>query len=186
MYFPWNLRSGLCRFYEPLGDRLRELPNLRSLIIYSDLPARPRHMHGMPWNTVHSILSVPHLREFTLKDLHICPSLLPGEEIHVGSLAPMTSFHYQLHHPRLRWSFFYGDSRAHHHSTARRHTHMRAMRRSPRNGAPLPARMPRIRRTTGKTRRRRRRGGDTAPDTPEHAPHDVTPLPIYPRHSTLP
>ncbi|KAI0721139.1 hypothetical protein C8Q72DRAFT_85656 [Fomitopsis betulina] len=105
MGFQENLRSGLCRFYEPLGDRLRELPNVRSLTIYSDHPVRPSHIHGLPWNTVHSILSVPHLREFILKKIHICPSLRPGEEIHVGSLAPMTSFHYQHHHPRDHWSF---------------------------------------------------------------------------------
>ncbi|KAI0724998.1 hypothetical protein C8Q72DRAFT_955078 [Fomitopsis betulina] len=93
--FPENRRS-LCCLYDPLGDRLRELPNLRSLRLFSYIMRSEEQRHGIPWNTMYSILSVPHLREFELRNIHICPSLRPGESINVGPLAsPITSFRYK-------------------------------------------------------------------------------------------
>ncbi|KAH9833025.1 uncharacterized protein C8Q71DRAFT_713636 [Rhodofomes roseus] len=52
--------------------------------------------HGLPWETLRAVLSVPHLREFKLRDLYLCPVLQPGEELNFESLAPLTSFQYRL------------------------------------------------------------------------------------------
>ena len=90
--------------YDLLGDRLRELPRLESLTIYSDITWNDQ-CHGLPWSTLHSILSVPHLREFKLKYMSICPTLRDGEEPRGDFSGHLTSFHYQLHHPRQPWSY---------------------------------------------------------------------------------
>ncbi|KAH9930631.1 uncharacterized protein B0H18DRAFT_930243 [Fomitopsis serialis] len=72
----------------PLANRLRELPRLRYLT------------HGLPWDTLRAILPVPHLREFNIKNMYLCPELRSGERLSVESLSPITSFRYQMWHPR--------------------------------------------------------------------------------------
>lgn len=97
--------SGLCDLYPPsiIATRLRELPHLRSLTMRMN-PYRYL-WHGLPWNTLTAILSTPHLRDFKLQNIYFCPALLDNEEICVESLSPLTSFHYQMRHPRQPSSF---------------------------------------------------------------------------------
>ncbi|TFY68310.1 hypothetical protein EVJ58_g1093 [Rhodofomes roseus] len=76
----------------PVAERLRELPALRSLTIYK----KDWVAHGLPWDTLRAVLSVPHLREFKLRDLYLCPVLQPGDELNFEALAPLTSFQYRL------------------------------------------------------------------------------------------
>ncbi|KZT71379.1 hypothetical protein DAEQUDRAFT_755868 [Daedalea quercina L-15889] len=98
-------RSKLCDIYSgaPFAEQLRAFPRLRSVTIHTNKVTRK--WHGIAWGTLRAVLSIPHLREFKLSQLHFCPTLRHGEELNVESLAPITSFHYLLHHPRGRRSF---------------------------------------------------------------------------------
>ncbi|KAH9833030.1 uncharacterized protein C8Q71DRAFT_776083 [Rhodofomes roseus] len=84
-----------------LAERLREFPHLRSLTMHKDNSST----HGLSWETLSAILSVPHLREFTLRWLYFCPDLRPAEELNLGSPAPITSFNYRMYHPREPFNF---------------------------------------------------------------------------------
>ncbi|KAH9930637.1 uncharacterized protein B0H18DRAFT_130364 [Fomitopsis serialis] len=84
-----------------LAERLREAPHLTSLTMHKQYITT----HGLPWDTLRVALSVPHLREFKFRNFYFCPVLRAGEELDVDSLAPLTSFHYRMHHPRRPWSF---------------------------------------------------------------------------------
>ena len=68
----------LCGAYPgaAVAERLRELPNLRFLKIHK----RHDQSHGLPWSTLHPILSLPQLRAFELCYLYFCPILRPEEE----------------------------------------------------------------------------------------------------------
>ncbi|EPS95184.1 hypothetical protein FOMPIDRAFT_1152416, partial [Fomitopsis schrenkii] len=61
--------------------------------------------HGLPWDTLLSVLSIPHLRKFELRFQCFCPALRPGEELSVDSLAPLTAFRYKMEYPRDIWFF---------------------------------------------------------------------------------
>ena len=55
----------------------------------------------MAWGgTQSSQYSVPHLQEVAFIGMYICPLMYPEEDIHIDShsLAPLTSFHYQITH----------------------------------------------------------------------------------------
>ncbi|KAH9930630.1 uncharacterized protein B0H18DRAFT_930237 [Fomitopsis serialis] len=85
----------------PLADRLRELPHLRSLRL--TMYHNSRHVtHGLSWDTLRAVLSVPHLREFDIENMYLCPELRSGEQLQVNveSLSTITSFRYQLWQPR--------------------------------------------------------------------------------------
>ncbi|KAH9930633.1 uncharacterized protein B0H18DRAFT_992638 [Fomitopsis serialis] len=84
-----------------LSQRLRELSRLRSLTIYKDNSST----HGLSWETLRALLSVPQLHEVKLRWLYFCPDLRPGEELTIDSPAPITSFHYRMYHPRDPFSF---------------------------------------------------------------------------------
>ncbi|KAH9930632.1 uncharacterized protein B0H18DRAFT_930250 [Fomitopsis serialis] len=87
----------------PLGDRLRELPRLRSLRLTKH---QNRYLtHGLPWNTLLAILSVPHLREFNIEDMQFCPVMHSDEQLIVDSLAPITTFHHRMWYPQEPFTF---------------------------------------------------------------------------------
>ena len=93
----------LCGAYPgaALAERLRELPRCRSLKMQKKNDLK----HGLPWDTLRSVLSFPQLRDFHLKFQCFCPALRPGEELSVASLAPLETFSYKMEYPREIWSF---------------------------------------------------------------------------------
>ncbi|EPS95188.1 hypothetical protein FOMPIDRAFT_1062863 [Fomitopsis schrenkii] len=93
----------LCGAYPgaALAERLQELPRCRSVKMHKNNDLK----HGLSWDTLLSVLSVPHLRKFELRFQCFCPALRPGEELSVDSLAPLTAFRYKMEYPRDIWFF---------------------------------------------------------------------------------
>ncbi|KAH9930634.1 uncharacterized protein B0H18DRAFT_905242 [Fomitopsis serialis] len=100
-HFTDDLR--LCGAYPgaALAERLQELPHLRSLTIHKVNDS----MHGLCWDTLSAVLSIPHLREFKVKNLYFCPILRAGEQLDIDIVAPITSFQFRMWHPREPFTF---------------------------------------------------------------------------------
>jgi len=100
-HFTDDLR--LCGAYPgaALAERLRELPQLRSFTIHKVNDS----MHGLCWDTMSAVLSVPQSREFKVKNLYFCPILRAGEQLNVDLVAPITSLQFRMWHPREPFAF---------------------------------------------------------------------------------
>lgn len=77
-----------------LAACLRQLPQLRSLRIHK----RELVTHGVTWDTLLAILSVPNLQELKFTGMYICPFSHSGDDLCIDAhaLAPITTFHYQI------------------------------------------------------------------------------------------
>lgn len=101
----WTDNALLCGVFPglPFVARLRALPNLRSVTMtkHNYVP------HGLPWDTVRAILSLPNLRYLQVELICFCPVLRPGDDLtlHTDSVAPLTSFRYHMDHLRQTRSY---------------------------------------------------------------------------------
>ena len=80
----------ICR--PSLERALRHLPALRSISILT----KQRVVHGLSWATVKMILTLPQIQEVSITGLLLCPSKLPHDDYRLYSLAPVSSFHYEV------------------------------------------------------------------------------------------
>ncbi|KAM5544861.1 hypothetical protein V8D89_001759 [Ganoderma adspersum] len=72
-----------------LRDALRAMPRLRSV----HLEAYSQELHGVGWDSIAAILSVPQLRSFNLMTFLLSPREAPSEA-QANALAPITTFRY--------------------------------------------------------------------------------------------
>lgn len=87
----------ICCIYDgpTLRNALSSMPGLHSIT----LSIEHRTVHGIPWPILHFILSLPQLREFSLRFHHLAPKT-PPKHIRLHHPAPLTSFQHILHdHP---------------------------------------------------------------------------------------
>lgn len=87
----------VCCIYDgpTLYEALSNMPDLHSIT----LGLEHRTVHGIPWPILHFILSLPQLREFSLRFHHLAPKT-PPKHIRLHHPAPLTSFQHILHdHP---------------------------------------------------------------------------------------
>ena len=74
-----------------LSNALRAMPRLRSV----HLEAYCQGVHGVGWDSIAAILSVPQLRSFDLMTFLLCPRAAPSEaQADSDALAPITTFRY--------------------------------------------------------------------------------------------
>ncbi|KAI0329994.1 hypothetical protein GY45DRAFT_1324234 [Cubamyces sp. BRFM 1775] len=85
----------LCGIYDPslLDHALRNMPRLRTVKIVQIFPTEH---HGLPWSTVQTILSIPHLQRFIFGFHQLVPTLLADEVLRLDSPAPLKVFRYML------------------------------------------------------------------------------------------
>ncbi|KAI0654124.1 hypothetical protein C8Q70DRAFT_1088049 [Cubamyces menziesii] len=85
----------LCGIYDPslLDHALRNMPRLHTLKI-TQISTKERH--GLPWSSVRTILSIPHLQRFIFGFHQLVPTLLPDEVLCLDSPAPLKVFRYIL------------------------------------------------------------------------------------------
>lgn len=92
----------VCDAFQTIDTALPALPRLTTLrlrVQYIDV-------HGLSWNTVRTILSLPHLRHVHIDGLYICPELLDGDNLDpTTATTPLSTFHYVMPHYRQPWSF---------------------------------------------------------------------------------
>ncbi|EIW53571.1 uncharacterized protein TRAVEDRAFT_134182, partial [Trametes versicolor FP-101664 SS1] len=81
----------VCCLYDGpvLPNALSHMSRLHSI----SLELNYRTIHGIPWPVLQHILSLPSLREFTLKYHRLAPKT-PPEEIHLDFPAQLTSFRF--------------------------------------------------------------------------------------------
>ncbi|TBU38027.1 hypothetical protein BD309DRAFT_875230 [Dichomitus squalens] len=75
-----------------LRRALQSLPVLHSVTIRT----WKRVVHGLSWDTVKMISSLPHVREVSIIGLLLCPSMLSGDDYRCDSFSSLTSFHYEV------------------------------------------------------------------------------------------
>ncbi len=74
-----------------LRHALSHMPGLRTIV----LDQTYRTVHGIPWSVLQFILSLPQLREFSLRFHHFAPKT-PQQDIRLACPAPLTSFEHTL------------------------------------------------------------------------------------------
>ncbi|KAL1939457.1 hypothetical protein VTO73DRAFT_10013 [Trametes versicolor] len=93
----------ICCIYDgpTLRNALSNMPALRSIT----LGIEHRTVHGIPWPILQFILSLPQLREFSLRFHHLAPKT-PLKHIRLPHPAPLTSFQFILHDHPPQSSFY--------------------------------------------------------------------------------
>ncbi|TBU53111.1 hypothetical protein BD310DRAFT_994245 [Dichomitus squalens] len=80
---------------------LHELPRLTTLILWSfDIKK-----HGISWNTLKTILSIPQLRHLHFHEFYLSPVDVDHDEFSALVVAPLTTFRYDLHSYFQLWNF---------------------------------------------------------------------------------
>ena len=74
---------------------LTALPYLRSITLFTLRTG----FHGLSWETLEIILTLPHLPEFTIRRLRFNPLLREGGDINAVSPSPLTVFRHQVFNP---------------------------------------------------------------------------------------
>ena len=92
--FGYAEESYLCGVvYGPtLQQALQSMPALRCLTI----AVEERVVHGLSWETVKMLFSLPQIREVSIIGLLFCPSRLPEDNYICDSFSPLTSLHYEV------------------------------------------------------------------------------------------
>ncbi|KAI0750244.1 hypothetical protein C8Q80DRAFT_679416 [Daedaleopsis nitida] len=80
-------------------EALRNMPCLTRLRL--QMGNLLKHGHGVSWRRINLFLSLPTLREFELVDLCVCSNL--PDSPRVKTLAPVSSFQYNLYDNRSPW-----------------------------------------------------------------------------------
>lgn len=84
-----------------LRRALSHMPGLRTIVLSHSY----KTVHGIPWSVLQFILSLPQLREFSLRFHHFAPTT-PQEDIRLACPAPLTSFEHTLNDRRPRSTFY--------------------------------------------------------------------------------
>ncbi|EIW53570.1 uncharacterized protein TRAVEDRAFT_99591, partial [Trametes versicolor FP-101664 SS1] len=87
----------VCGIYDgpTLRNALSHMPKLHSITLGLEY----RTVHGIPWPVLQFILSLPQLREFSVRFHHFAPKT-PQEDVHLACPAPLTSFEHILNDRR--------------------------------------------------------------------------------------
>ena len=80
-----------------LNTAMLAMPRLRSFMVSFSCHA----VHGLSWETLTSILSVPQLENFNIQLFNFSPRPRPAPDLDARSLAPLKSFRYIQ--PAFRW-----------------------------------------------------------------------------------
>ena len=80
-----------------LNTAMLAMPRLRSIMVSFSCHA----VHGLSWETLTSILSVPQLENFNIQLFNFSPRPRPAPDVDARSLAPLKSFRYIQ--PAFRW-----------------------------------------------------------------------------------
>lgn len=93
----------VCGIYDgpTLRNALSHMPMLHSITLGLEY----RTVHGIPWPVLHFILSLPQLREFSLRFHHFAPKT-PQEDVNLACPAPLTSFEHTLNDRRPQNTFY--------------------------------------------------------------------------------
>lgn len=93
----------VCGIYHgpALRRALSHMPGLRTLFLSHTY----KTVHGIPWSVLQFILSLPQLREFSLRFHHFAPKT-PQEDIRLAHPAPLTSFENTLNDRRPHSTFY--------------------------------------------------------------------------------
>ncbi len=91
----------LCDAFTTIDAALPEFPHLTTL----HLGVRYIDVHGISWNSMRKILSLPHLRHLYIDGLYLCPKLFVSDNLNDSTVTPLTTFHYTMPHYRQPWSF---------------------------------------------------------------------------------
>ncbi|KAH9847053.1 hypothetical protein C2E23DRAFT_850535 [Lenzites betulinus] len=75
-----------------MRNAMQEMPRLSAVSFESFVDG-----HGLRWSVLLPILSLPQLREFTIKFMRFAPKLGRNEDLSTASMAPLTSFRYILY-----------------------------------------------------------------------------------------
>ncbi|KAI1792109.1 hypothetical protein LXA43DRAFT_360977 [Ganoderma leucocontextum] len=91
----------LCDAFSTIDAALPALHQLTTLHL------RPQYIdvHGISWNNIRTILSLPHLRHLRIDRFYVCPELLACDNLDDATVAPLATFHYTMPHYRQPWSF---------------------------------------------------------------------------------
>ncbi|KAM5544862.1 hypothetical protein V8D89_001760 [Ganoderma adspersum] len=91
----------LCNAFNTVDAALPALSRLTTLHLH----VQYIDVHGLSWNNMETILSLPSLRHLHIDRLYICPELLDGDNPNDSTITPLITFHYTLPHYRQPWSF---------------------------------------------------------------------------------
>ena len=91
----------LCDAFNTIDAVLPAFPRLTTL----HLRVQYIDVHGISWNTMRTILSLPHLRHLHIDRLYVCPELLDCDSLDDATVAPLATFHYVMPFYRQPWSF---------------------------------------------------------------------------------
>ena len=91
----------ICDAFNTIHAALPELPRLTTL----HLRVQYVDVHGISWNTMRTILSLPRLRHLHIDRLYICPEPLDCDSLNGATVSLLTTFHYIMPLYRQPWSF---------------------------------------------------------------------------------
>ncbi|KAH9885235.1 hypothetical protein C8Q73DRAFT_718074 [Cubamyces lactineus] len=110
-YLRWTKDMHLCGVYvsQSLASALLQMPHLRKVTFRFPSLA---FAHGLPWPVLKHILSLPHLKEFSLDMYRFAPKLSTGEELILDSPTSLVSFSHKLSDYHERSEIFPTERRA--------------------------------------------------------------------------